>query len=71
MTELRKCFECHVTPELRRVGDWKQYLVYVCPQCNDTPVRSGEARLTERGARKIWNKRVDEVWTEAIRRMYG
>ena len=60
---INPCYKCNVAPELRAVGDWKQYFVYICPKCHDTPVRSDEARLTEWGARKIWNK--------ATRRIYG
>lgn len=58
--ELKLCPFCGGEPELRRVGDNKQYNVYFCSQCGQTPVRCGEATMTQRGARKMWNKRVSE-----------
>jgi hypothetical protein len=58
MYELLFC-RCHdIPPALYKVGDQKEYLVYMCPKCFRTPVRYNEARLTEMGARMIWNKRV-------------
>lgn len=55
--QLKPCPFCGSTPELREAGDLKQYYVYKCSKCGKTPVRWHEARLTECGARRIWNKR--------------
>ena len=33
--------------------------MYFCSKCDRTPVGIGEARLTEKGARKVWNRSVD------------
>jgi hypothetical protein len=60
MSRLLAC-KCHETlPALYRVGDQKEYFVYMCPKCFKTPVRHNEARLTEFGARMIWNVRVTD-----------
>lgn len=58
--ELSNCPFCGGKPELNRVGDNKQYLVYICSECHSTPVLNCQARCTESGARKIWNKRCKE-----------
>jgi hypothetical protein len=50
-----KC--CLAPARLIRVGDQKEYLVYICSKCFKTPVHYDEARLTEQGARDIWNRR--------------
>ena len=53
---------CSVEPRLFRVGDDKQYFVYMCPKCFRTPVENHEARVTEAGARNVWNKRSLKLW---------
>lgn len=58
---LRYCAFCKGVPRLSRCGDQKEFLVYQCSHCYETPVRYGEARVSERGARKVWNKRTEEA----------
>ena len=58
---LRRCAFCHSFAEIHRVGDAKQFLVYKCSNCGETPVRYYEAKTTEQKARNIWNKRTEEA----------
>ena len=58
---LRNCAFCGGVPRLSRCGDQKEFLVYNCANCYETPVRYNEARVTEKEARKIWNKRTEEA----------
>jgi hypothetical protein len=58
---LCRCAFCHGLADIQRVGDAKQYLVYKCSNCGETPVRFHEARNTEQEARKIWNERTKEA----------
>lgn len=58
---LRNCAFCGGIPRLSRCGDQKEFLVYQCSHCYETPVRYHEARVSERGARKVWNKRTEEA----------
>lgn len=58
--ELEPCPYCGGEPTLRRCGDQKEYLVYQCSACHKTPVMYCEARVTENGARKIWNLRAKQ-----------
>lgn len=50
------CPYCAGAPEPVRVGDWKQFWIYVCPTCRNTPVLYHSARLTKRSAVKEWNR---------------
>lgn len=63
MDELKPCPYCGGEAQLKVVGDMKHLLIYECENksCFGTPLRGGDARSTERGARKIWNRRV-EAW---------
>lgn len=61
MKELSPCPYCGGQPELVRVGDDKQYVIYRCSQCHKTPVKNGDARLTPCGARRMWNRAVSYV----------
>lgn len=58
---IEPCPWCYSNPELRRVGDWKEYYVFFCPDCDKTPVSYDEARSSLNGAVKIWNKRAKET----------
>lgn len=58
---LEKCKHCGGDPVLVKVGDWKQFYVYFCSHCWDTPVYLHEARITPWGAARIWNKRTREI----------
>ena len=59
MYELKPCPFCGGKAEFRIVGDNKEFCKYFCSKCDRTPVGIDEARLTEKGARKIWNRSVD------------
>ena len=54
-TVLSKC--CAAPAKLIKVGDQKEYFVYVCAKCFKTPVHNDEASLTEYGAMLVWNRR--------------
>ena len=56
--ELPNCF-CGGKPRLARCGDQKEFFIYQCSCCYETPVMFHEARLCEFGARKIWNERTE------------
>jgi hypothetical protein len=56
---IRTCAFCGGIPRLTKCGNQKEYLVYQCANCYETPVRLDEARLTESAARKIWNERTE------------
>ena len=58
---LENCAFCKGIPRLSRCGDQKELLVYQCSKCYETPVRMGEARVSEKEARKVWNKRTKEA----------
>jgi hypothetical protein len=57
----RPCAFCSGIPKLSKCGDQKEYFVYFCSMCYETPVRSYEARGSESAARKIWNQRTEEA----------
>ena len=52
--------KCGGTPVVRRVGCCKEYFVFFCSACGETPVPSCEARSTIRGAKRAWNRRTGE-----------
>jgi hypothetical protein len=52
---------CLAPPGLIRVGDQKEFLVYICAKCFKTLVHYDEASLTENGAKEIWNRRTKSV----------
>lgn len=58
---LRTCAYCGGEPRLTKCGDHKEYVVYQCSRCYETPVRLDEARLCEIAARNVWNKRTDDA----------
>lgn len=55
--KMEPCPLCGCAPELKTVGDNKELLVYQCGHCGYIAAKSGEAKYTERGARKIWNEK--------------
>lgn len=57
--KLKRC-SCGGVPVLRAVGDWKQYWIYRCNSCGKEPANIGDARVTERSARLVWNRRANE-----------
>ena len=65
MEKLKPCPFCGGEAELRMIGDMRYLLVYSCKDCRKTPLRGGDARSTERDARKIWNRRV-EAWNRRV-----
>lgn len=65
--KLSLCPYCKGIPTLREVGDWHQFYMYFCSKCGQTPVKLNEARITEWGARKIWNERCKTVIEEKYR----
>lgn len=69
INSIKSCAFCSGAPKLAKCGDQKEYYVYLCSSCYETPVRSDEARVSESGARKIWNRRTEEA--EYIIRTYN
>ena len=65
---LKMCPFCGSSPKLTQCGNQKEYKVYMCSYCYETPVQYHEARVSESGARKIWNQRVEDA--EYIIRIY-
>ena len=57
---LLPCATCKGKPKLFRVGDNKEYLVYICSKCYKTPVHIDEASLTAVHAARMWNTRTME-----------
>lgn len=58
---LRTCVYCGGVPRLIKCGDHREFVVYQCSRCYETPVRLDEARMCEAAARSIWNKRTDDA----------
>ena len=58
---LKPCPKCGSKPQLKAVGDRKEYLIYECPNCAYTPLRWWDARITERNAREMWNRMVGDT----------
>lgn len=58
MASFNPC-SCGSQPEIRTVGDYKQYFTCFCPKCNKSPMRFDEAQMTKQGAIKIWNRRIN------------
>lgn len=56
---LKDCAFCGGKPKLARCGDQKEYFVYRCSICYETPVMFHEARMCEFSARKTWNERTE------------
>ena len=50
---------CGGQPEIKAVGDNKQYFACVCSNCSKTPLHIDEAQMTKTGAIKLWNRRSD------------
>ena len=58
---LRNCAFCGGEPRLTKCGDHKEFLVYQCFNCYETPVRLHEASVCEFSARRLWNQRTEEA----------
>lgn len=58
---MAKCPFCSGNPELKIVGDRKQFMVYSCSKCGKTPVPPSGACSTEEGAAKFWNEAVEKL----------
>ena len=58
--KLKTCPFCGGEPVLKWVGYRKQFVVYFCSKCGKTLVHHDEARCTEWGARRVWNRRADD-----------
>ncbi len=58
---LKDCAFCGGTPRLIKCGDQREFLVYQCSRCYETPVNFWEAKCSERAARKFWNHRTLEA----------
>ncbi len=58
---LRNCPFCGGEPKLIKCGNHKEYLVYICSRCHESPVRLDEASVCEFGARRRWNQRTEEA----------
>lgn len=58
MDTFKACPLCGCAPKLTAVGDNKELLVYQCKHCGYIAAKNHEAKYTERGARKIWNKEI-------------
>ncbi len=54
--KIKRC-SCGGFPDVKRVGDRKDYFVCVCKNCGKIPAHLDEARCTEYGAVKVWNRR--------------
>ena len=50
---------CGSQPEIRTVGDYKQYFICFCSNCGKTSLHIDEAQMTKIRAIKIWNRRID------------
>ena len=57
--KLKDC-TCGGKPELQQVGNNKEYLVYRCSKCHNTPAKLNEARVIVSGAARVWNRRIDD-----------
>lgn len=55
MRKLLDCPYCGGCPIPKRVGDNKEYFVYVCEDCGRTPVTTCAARSTMAGAGNAWD----------------
>lgn len=60
MRKLFDCPYCGGCPIPKRVGDNKQYIVYVCEDCGRTPVNIYEARSTIAQAANVWDINVEK-----------
>ena len=58
---IKNCAFCGGTPRLIKCGLHREYLVYQCSECYESPVQFDEASLCEFRARILWNKRTEEA----------
>ena len=58
---IENCVFCGGAPRLIKCGNQKEYLVYQCSECYESPVHLDEASLCEFSARSLWNRRTIEA----------
>lgn len=58
---LRNCAFCGGKPKLTKCGDQKEYWIYLCTSCYETPVRFWEASISPNKARDMWQQRTEEA----------
>ena len=58
---IETCAFCGGAPRLTKCGMHKEYLVYQCPECYESPVPLDEASLCEFSARRLWNRKTVEA----------
>ena len=58
---IENCAFCGGAPRLIKCGNQKEYLVYQCSECYESPVQLDEASLCEFSARRLWNRRTEEA----------
>ena len=58
---IENCTFCGGAPRLIRCGNQKEYLVYQCSECFESPVPLDEASLCEFSARRRWNDKTLEA----------
>ena len=61
MGDFNLCPKCGGVPTFQLVGDNRNLIIAICSKCGYCAARPGEARNTEKGALKIWNKRTSEI----------
>ena len=58
---IENCAFCGGAPRLIKCGMRKEFLVYQCSECCESPIPLDEASLCEFSARIRWNKRTLEA----------
>lgn len=66
MITTKPCPKCGGQPEYQMVGDFKQFVILRCQTCGYVAADLDEARITTRGARKVWNNSHGRVLSEML-----